>query len=101
MDFKLSTAQEICYELGQRLKTQRLAKNVKQQELAEQAGISVGTVKNLESKGQASLENWIRIIIALDLTQDLEALFTLKIRSISEMEKMEKLKSNKISRRAR
>jgi transcriptional regulator with XRE-family HTH domain len=87
--------------LGQRLKTQRLAKNVKQQELAEQAGISVGTVKNLESKGQASLENWIRIIIALDLTQDLEALFTLKIRSISEMEKMEKLKSNKISRRAR
>ncbi len=101
MHFILSSSREICYELGQRLKAQRLAKNIKQQELAERVGISVGTIKNLESKGQASLEIWIRIIMALDLTQDLESLFTLKIDSISEMEKIEKYKSKKIPRRAR
>jgi transcriptional regulator with XRE-family HTH domain len=101
LDFNLSTAQEICQELGHRLKTQRLAKNIKQQELADRSGISVGTVKNLESKGQASLESWIRVIMALDLIADLEPLFSLKFHSISEMEKLEKLRAKKTPRRAR
>jgi transcriptional regulator with XRE-family HTH domain len=101
LDFRLSTVQEICQVLAQRLKTQRLYKNIKQEELAGRANISVGTVKNLEAKGQASLETWIRVLMALDLTQELESLFTFKSQSISDMEKLEKLKLRKSPRRAR
>ena len=101
MDFKLSSAAEICFELSRRLKAQRLAKNIKQQELAVRAGVSVGTVKNLETHGQASLETWIRIIMALDLIHDLERLFTLKLQSIAEMERLEQLKTKILRRRAR
>ena len=101
LDFKLSTHNEICRELGLRLRTQRLMKNIKQQDLADRAGIAVGTIKNLESKGQSSLETLVRIVGALDLIHDLEPLFTLKIRSIAQMEKLEKLNSKKIPRRAR
>lgn len=101
MNFKLSTQREICLELGKRLKHQRLLKNLKQLELAKRAGVAVGTVKNLESKGQCSLETLVRLVTALGLTDDLENLFLPKIVSIAQMEEFEKLNSPKIRRRAR
>lgn len=99
--FKLASPDEISLTLGQRLKDQRLAKNLKQQELAGRAGVSVGTVKNLESKGQSSLDSLVRIVSALDLVQDLDSLFTVKLRSIAQMEKLEKLSAAKPRMRAR
>jgi transcriptional regulator with XRE-family HTH domain len=101
LDFNLMNHIEICQELGLRLKSQRLMKNIKQQDLASRAGVSVGTVKNLESKGQSSLESFVRIVMALDMTQELESLLILRIRSIEQMEKAEKLASPNIPRRAR
>ena len=101
LDFKLATPHEICLEFGARLKSQRLIKNIKQKELAARAGVSVGTIKNIESKGQSSVETWVRISVALDLIGELQPLFTLKTRSIAEMEMIEKLRSQQIPRRAR
>ena len=89
LDFKLATPEEVCLELGRRLKIQRLSKNFKQQDLADRAGVSVGTIKNLEAHGHSSLETWIRVSAALDLIQEIEPLFRSKIRSIAEMEKTE------------
>jgi DNA-binding XRE family transcriptional regulator len=100
LDFRLATYSEICHEIGRRLKQQRLAKNLKQQDLAHRAGISVGTVKNLESKGQCSLENLVRVVFALGLTQELAPLFTYKAMTIAQMEELEKL-APKSRRRAR
>lgn len=101
LDFKLSTTQEICQTLGQRLKQQRLLKRLKQQELAARAGVSLGTIKNLEAKGQSSLETLIRIVAALDLVSEMEKLFTLKLQSIAQMEKIEKLFRQKRPQRVR
>ncbi|MBI3534243.1 MAG: helix-turn-helix transcriptional regulator [Deltaproteobacteria bacterium] len=89
LDFKMASQEEIAKALAQRLRAHRLTKNLKQGDLAARAGISVGTVKNLESSGQASIETLIRIVIALDLTQDLNTLFETKARSIAQMEQME------------
>ncbi len=100
LDFRLATQTEICVELGHRLKVQRLAKRFKQQSLAARAGVSVGTVKNMESKGQSSLDSFIRIVIALDLVSDLESLFELKTQTIADLERAEKLK-NQLPRRIR
>lgn len=101
MDFNLATSKEICQELGLRLKAWRLTKNIKQEELAGRAGVSVGTIKNIESKGQVSLLTWIQVIIALDLTKDIEILFKSKAKSIADMEREEEYKYKNLKRRAR
>jgi transcriptional regulator with XRE-family HTH domain len=101
LTFKLATSPEICLELGQRIRIHRLNARIKQQELAERAGVSVGTVKNLEAKGQSSLETFIRIIMALGLAQELEPFLALKIQSIAQMEKIEKIMSKQLPQRVR
>lgn len=89
LDFKLATAEEVCKELGQRLRQQRLSRNICQADLAARAGVSTGTIKNLERKGQCSLDTLAHIVMALGLGRDLEALFQLKVHSIAQMEQAE------------
>src|SRR5688500_5840986 len=101
LSFKLATHSEICQELGQRIKVHRLTKRFKQQELADRAGVSIGTVKNLESKGQSSLETLVRVLTALDLLQDLENFLVFKVQSIAQLEKIEKIKMQRIPQRVR
>jgi transcriptional regulator with XRE-family HTH domain len=86
LQFELATTDEIGTELGQRLRSQRLAQDLKQADLAARAGVSEGTVRNLENKGQASLESLLRIVAALGLSGSLSELFVLRPTSIKEME---------------
>jgi transcriptional regulator with XRE-family HTH domain len=74
------------------LKTQRLAQLLSREELAARAGISAGTVRNLEVKGQATLESLVRIARTLGLYEHLQSLFVLKIKSIAQMEQAEQAK---------
>lgn len=100
-DFQLSTQREICKELGDRLRLQRLFKNLKQSELAQMAGVSAGTVKNIESKGQSSLESFVRIVRALGLLSELSPLFSARPSSVLQLEEMERLSRKKPRQRAR
>lgn len=85
MDLYFSTANEICKELGARLKAQRLAKGWSQLDLANRAGVAKGTVQNLENKGIGTLETLVKLVIALELTNELQDLFDLKMLSIAHM----------------
>ena len=89
LDFGFASHQEICAELGARLKAQRLAQLLKQADLAARAGVSTGTIKNLEATGQTSLESLVRVALALGLTDQLESLFRLQTKSIAQMEHAE------------
>ncbi|MES2662028.1 MAG: helix-turn-helix transcriptional regulator [Pseudomonadota bacterium] len=89
MNFKLSTYSEICEVIGKRLNTQRISQSLTQIELAKRAGVSTGTIKNIENNGQVSLESIIRVVIVLGLVDELEPLFKLNIKSIAQMEKSE------------
>jgi transcriptional regulator with XRE-family HTH domain len=94
------TAQEsMCQELGKRLRMQRVAQLLTQRELATRAGVSAGTVKNLERKGHASMESAVRIAMALSLSDELRPLFKLRVRSAAEMERAGNAK--RVSRRGR
>lgn len=101
LDFGFATADEICVELGNRLKAARLAQGVLQAELAARAGVSRGTVNTLESTGQSTLASLVRVVQALDLVDELQDLFKLKTQSISDMERKAQSERKRASRKRR
>lgn len=86
MHFDLATPLEIAETLGERLRANRLLQNLQQGELAARAGISERSLRNIERSGQGTLDNFIRVAIALGLAGNLDLLFELKPRSIKAME---------------
>jgi transcriptional regulator with XRE-family HTH domain len=100
-DFMLATTPEICLELGQRLRARRLMQEWSQVELARRAGLSSGTIKNLETKGQASLESFIQVVTALGLADELSELFLIKLSSIALMQKAEQANRQRAPRQTK
>lgn len=68
------TPAEIEAELGERLKTLRIHRNLEQTTLAARAGISVRTLRNLESGGGSSLRTLILVVRALGREQWFETI---------------------------
>jgi transcriptional regulator with XRE-family HTH domain len=61
-------------EIGERLTLLRLARNQTQDELAGEAGVSVDTVRRLESGRSTTLSAFLRVLRSLDLLEGLDAL---------------------------
>ncbi|MCP5228294.1 helix-turn-helix transcriptional regulator [Accumulibacter sp.] len=67
--------QAVIHELGQRLAAARLARNLTQATLAEEAGVAKRTLERLESGESATqLSGFIRVCRALGLLERLDAL---------------------------
>lgn len=66
------TPHAIASELGVRIKIARLNANLTQKALAQKAGISLKAVTNSE-KGKTTLESIIAILIALEITEQLDS----------------------------
>jgi len=86
MNINFATAPELSQEMAKRLKAHRMKLGVSQPELAQRAGVALGTVSAFESTGKTTLDTFMRLVIALGLVAELENLFTLPILSISELE---------------
>ena len=71
MDLQSVSARAISVEIGERLKNARLNADYTQKELAVKSGLSIKAVTNSE-KGKSTLESVIAILIALELTSQLE-----------------------------
>jgi len=98
MDFSFATYDEILQELGSRLRAQRLAQSLTQQQLADMASLSLGAVKTLERNGSSSLETLVRVVQALGLADDLAPLFELKLHSIAQMQLLSQAKRQRAPR---
>lgn len=61
-------------QLGQQIRNLRLRHNLDQQTLAEQAGVGLSALKNLESGKGAALKTLIKVLRALDRSSWLETL---------------------------
>lgn len=59
------TSEEWEAALGQQLRDLRLRQNIDQRQLAEQAGVALNVVKNLESGKGATLTSLIKVLRAL------------------------------------
>lgn len=86
MTLNLFTESQLIAELGQRLKEQRLRRNLLQKELADNAGISVSALKKLENDGKVTLENFIKVVFALRLEREMMNLFAPPALSIAQVE---------------
>ena len=69
-----NTDAAILAELGQRLARARLARNLKQEDLAQAAGLSKRTIERLETGRSVQLSNLIRAFRGLKLAQNLDLL---------------------------
>jgi len=77
----------ILREVGARLAAERLARNLTQASLAEEAGVSKRTVERLESgEVAARLSGLVRVCRALDLADRLDAL--VPVPTISPVEQL-------------
>ena len=70
-----SSYKEVLRALGQRARDLRLARNLRQDEVAERAGVGLATVQRFERLGTASLESALRIATALRAEAAFDALF--------------------------
>ena len=68
-------------------------------EVAARAGVSRNTVNALENRGQANFDNFLRIVMALGLQDELSGLFQLEARSIAQMEHNERATRKRAPRR--
>ena len=76
--FNPKTPNDIAHELVGKIKQHRKKLKISQAQLASKSGVSLGSIKRFESKYEISLNSFIKILIALNLEQDLENLFTQK-----------------------
>jgi transcriptional regulator with XRE-family HTH domain len=66
--------QEILKELGNRIKQYRISLNITQIDLANKCGISSSTEVRIENGVDSKISNYIKILIALGLAENLDIL---------------------------
>ena len=99
LDINLASAQEVCEQIGRRLRAQRLAALLSQAELAARAGVSTGTVRTLEASGLISTDSLVRLVLALGLASNLQHLFELPLQSVAQMERADRVQRQRAPRR--
>ena len=66
--------QVILKELGMRIKQYRISLNITQSDLANKCGTSISTVVRMENGEDSKLSNYLKIMNALSLTQNIDIL---------------------------
>jgi transcriptional regulator with XRE-family HTH domain len=66
---------EMANEIAKKAQEKRLKLNLSQQTLSEKSGVSYGTLKKFEQKGQISLESLLKIALALGEMNKFDQLF--------------------------
>jgi transcriptional regulator with XRE-family HTH domain len=74
IDFMAATSTQIEAALCERLESIRLSRNMTQQQLAKEAGVSPRTIGRLANGQGVSLDTFIRVLTALRIQQSLESL---------------------------
>lgn len=76
LDFlNFKTPHEVAMELAEKEKEKRKYKKLTQKQLAERAGVSLGSLKRFEQTGEISLMSLLKLAFVLDSLKDFEKLF--------------------------
>jgi transcriptional regulator with XRE-family HTH domain len=86
MVIESNTDKEILQEMGGRIRTYRLQRNLSQQELARRAGVNRTTVRDIEGGKDSQLSTLVKLMRALGRLEDLNAF--LPLASVSPIQLM-------------
>lgn len=90
----------IAENIAKRFKLRRLELNLTQKELAKKSGVSYGSIKRFESKGEISLKNLLMIAVVLNSTDEFNMLFSKEqYNSIDEIINLSETKKRKRARK--
>lgn len=92
LNFNLATPSEVGRELGARIRRRRLAGGLRQRDLAARAGVSANILRNLEREGHATLDSFIRVVLALGMADQLAPLFDTRTTSLKAMEQASRIR---------
>ena len=67
-------SQEYIKELGKKIKLYRIMKEMSQQDLEDKTGVSKRSISRLEQGESVQLENLLKILLALDLGENIDLL---------------------------
>ena len=70
----MQSPESLVEETGKKLERLRLSRNITQSELAQEAGVSLRTLRRLESGQGVTLDSFVRILAALKLQQNMDML---------------------------
>ncbi len=85
VDFTLALPDEVCAELGARVRTRRILKNLSIGELSQRVGVTEKTVGNLERTGRCTLDTFVKVLEALNAMAELQSVLAPQTRSIEQM----------------
>lgn len=85
MDLIFSKPDEVVKRLCDRLRKERLLKQMTQLEVAARAGVGVNTVSNLEAGRNVGFETFIRVAMVLGRLDELDELFKPKVESLDDI----------------
>ncbi len=85
MDLKFTKPEELVSLLCERLRKERLLRQLTQAEVAARTGVGVNTVSNLEAGRNVAFESVVRVAMLLGRTDELEALFKPKLDSLDDI----------------
>jgi len=74
IDFTIAASKQIEAALCNRIESIRLSRNITQEQLADEAGVSIRTIGRLEKGKGVSMDTFIRVLIALRIQHNLEVL---------------------------
>jgi putative transcriptional regulator len=68
----LKSIGEILQMLGERVTAERLSQNITQRDLALRSGVAYSTLRKIESNGEGSMGNYVALLQALRLVDQIE-----------------------------
>ncbi|CAG8865784.1 hypothetical protein PS627_01703 [Pseudomonas fluorescens] len=89
LDLSFSTSAEIVKRLCERLRTERMALQMTQSDVAARAGIGINTVSKLEAGHSIGFESVVRVAMVLGRSKELEGLFLPRLDSLDDIRRYE------------
>jgi transcriptional regulator with XRE-family HTH domain len=99
LDLGFSKPGEIVKRLCERLRSERLALQMTQADVAGRAGVSTNTVSNLEAGRNVGFESIVRVAMVLGRGKELDGLFLPRLESLEDIRRYESSAQRQRSRR--